>query len=192
MDSPVLCLHCHQSFCSRSLCTTELSRTSFELLVSCFFLKSFVLSSWSWAVPEVKAFLRKTPAHDLVSPSANCTRAGTHIKPDRFVSLPTPAEHLSRRDATVNAVPRSSGTLASLARQSNKLSQSVITRIEKRSSVHHQHLRHNMARVFSARSSTSRQALASVPKVDRMVRIEDFLFQVRKILEWLQFSRHRH
>ena len=46
-DSPVLCLHCHQSFCSRSLCTTETSRTSFELLVSCFLLRTFVLSSWS-------------------------------------------------------------------------------------------------------------------------------------------------
>ena len=34
-----------------------------------------------------------------------------------LVSLPTPAEQLSRRDATVKAVPRSSGTLASLARQ---------------------------------------------------------------------------
>ena len=33
-DSPVLSLHCHQSFCSRSICITEKSRTSFELLES--------------------------------------------------------------------------------------------------------------------------------------------------------------
>ena len=37
-DCPVLCLHCHQSFRSRSICNAETSRTSFELLVS-FFLR---------------------------------------------------------------------------------------------------------------------------------------------------------
>ena len=29
-DSPVLCLHCHPPFCSKSICTTETSQTSFE------------------------------------------------------------------------------------------------------------------------------------------------------------------
>ena len=48
-------------------------------------------------VPEVRAFLRKTPADDFVSPSANCTRVGAHISPDRFWSLRTLAEHLSDR-----------------------------------------------------------------------------------------------
>ena len=47
----------------------------------------------------------------FLRPSANCTRVGTHISTDR--------EHLSRRDATVNAVPRPCGTIASLAKQSN-------------------------------------------------------------------------
>ena len=96
-DSPVSCLHCHQSFCSRSTRATGTSRTSFGLPVSCFCFRTFVLSSWSWAVPDVGAFLKKTPADDFVSPSANCPRVGTHIKPERFVSLPTAAEHLSRR-----------------------------------------------------------------------------------------------
>ena len=41
-DSPVLCLH--ESFCSKSICTPEISRTSFELLVSCFLLKALVLN----------------------------------------------------------------------------------------------------------------------------------------------------
>ena len=127
----MLCLHCHQSFCSRSTGTTETSQTSFELLVICFLLKIFVLSSWSWAVPEVRAFLKKTPVEDFVSPSANCTRVDTHISPDRCLSLSTPAEHRSRREATINAVPRSSGTLASVAKQSNKLLQSAITRMDK-------------------------------------------------------------
>ena len=35
---------------------------------------------------------------------------------ERFWSLPTPTEHLSRRDPTVNAVLRSSGTLAPFGR----------------------------------------------------------------------------
>ena len=135
-DSPVLSLHCHQSFCSRSIGPTETSGTSYELLVACLLRKTFVLSSWSSSVPDVIAFLKKTPADDFVSPSANCTRVGTHISPERFWSLPTPAEHLSRREATVNAVPRSSGTRASLAKQLNKLLQSVITRMGKCSSLH--------------------------------------------------------
>ena len=101
-----------------------------------------------------------------------------------IVSLPTPAEHLSRRDATVNAVPRSSGTLASLAEQSNKLSHSVNSRMGKCSSPHSSGktlpLPHNIARVCSAKSRASRHALASAPKVDRMVRFEALLFQVMK------------
>ena len=47
-------------------------------------------------------------------------------RPERFWSLPTPTEHFSRRDPTVNPVLRYSGTLASLAKQSNKLSHSII------------------------------------------------------------------
>ena len=169
-DSPVLCLHCHQSFCSRSSCTTETSQTSLELLVS-------------------RAFLRKTPADDFVSPSANCTCVATHISPDRFwsVSLPLLPNTLSRRGATVNAVPRSSSTLASLAKCSNKLLQSVITRMGKCSSTHSSGktlhpitTSHNIARVYSARSRASRHALASAPKVDRMVRFEALLFRVMK------------
>ena len=164
-----------------------MSRTSFELPVSCFRFMTFVLSSWSWAVPEVKAFLRKTPADNFASPSANCTRVGTHISPDRLVSLPTPAEHLSRRDGTFNAVPRSSGTLASLARQSNKLLQSVITRVRKCSSVHSsrqnscalQHLTQHGSCVF-CQVKASRQALASAPNVDTMDRFEPLLLQVKK------------
>ena len=100
---------------------------------------------------------------------------------------PTPAEHLSRRDATVNAVPRSSGTLASLAKRSNKLLQSVITRMGKCSSSHSSGktlhpitTSHNIAHVYSARSRASRHALASAPKVDRMVRFEALLFRVMK------------
>ena len=42
-------------------------------------------------------------------------------RPDRFWSLPTPTKHTSRRDPTVNAVLQSSGTLAPLVEQSNKL-----------------------------------------------------------------------
>ena len=91
-DSPVLCLHCHKCFCSRSIRTTETSRTSFELQVSCFLVRTFVLSSWSSAVPDVRAFLKKTPANDFVRlPTA---RVGTRTGPNRFSSLPTPAEHL--------------------------------------------------------------------------------------------------
>ena len=174
------------SFCSRSICTAETSRTSFELLVSCFLLKTLALSSWSWAVPEVRAFLMKTPADDFVSPSANCTRVGTHISPDRFWSLPLlPNAFLT--DATVNAVPRSSGTLASLAKHSNKLPQSVITRMAKCSSLHSSGktlhpitASHNNALVYSASSRASRRALDSAPKVDRIVRFETLLFQVMK------------
>ena len=47
-------------------------------------------------------------------------------RPEHFWSLPTPTEHLSRRDPTVHAIRRSSSTLASLAKQFNKLLQSVI------------------------------------------------------------------
>ena len=99
------------------------------------------------------------------------------IKPDRFVCL----------DATVNAVPRSSGTFASLAKQSNKLLQCVITRMGECSSLHSSGkfvspigTTRNIARVYSASSRASRHALASVPKVDRMVRIEACLFQTMK------------
>ena len=69
-DSLVLCLHCHQSFCSRSICTTE-------------------TSSICWPL-----------------------------------SIPT--EHFSRRDSTVPAILRPSGTLASLAKQMNELLQSAV------------------------------------------------------------------
>ena len=64
-----------------------------------------------------------------------CVFTATHLsaqdpfaslrRPERFWSLPTPTEHISRRDPTVNAVLRSPSTLAPLARQSNKLLQSV-------------------------------------------------------------------
>ena len=47
-------------------------------------------------------------------------------RPERFWSLPTPTDHLSRRDPTVNAVLRFSGALAPSLDQSNKLSPSVI------------------------------------------------------------------
>ena len=85
-----------------------------------------------------------------------------------------------------SAVPRSSGTLASLARESNKLLQSVITRVGAPSTIRQAKplLRLstslNMARVYSARSRASRQALALAPKVDRMVRFDALLFQVIK------------
>ena len=113
--------------------------------------------------------------------------ASVHISPGRFSSLPIPVEHLSRRDATVNAVPRSSGTLASLAKQSSKLSQSIITQIGKCSSFHLSGdsslpitTSHNIAGVYSARSRASRHAIASTPKVDKMVLFEALLFQVMK------------
>ena len=42
-DSPVLRLHCHQSFCSRSIRTLQTSRC--RRVVSC--LKTFISPSWS-------------------------------------------------------------------------------------------------------------------------------------------------
>ena len=110
----------------------------------------------------MRAFLKRTPADYFVSPSANCTRVGTDIKHDRFVSLPTPAEHLSQR---CHSQCRPS-ILASLAKQSNKLLQSVIFLVSKCSSVHSSSktqakllpqsapisTSHNIARVYSART----------------------------------------
>ena len=67
-------------------------------------------------------------------------------------------------------------------RQSNKLLQSVITpRMDSSGkTLAPISTSHNMARVYSARSRASRQALASVPKVDRMVHFDALLFQVMK------------
>ena len=171
--------HCHELFCSKSISPC----------------RGVVFSSRSCCSPRVtERYQRsqrfsKTPADDFVSPSANCTRVGTHLSPDHCSSPPTFAEHLSRRDATVNGVPRSSGTLASLAKQSNKLLQPVTTRMGKCSSLHSSgeilfpiNTSHHSARVYSARSRASRRALASAPKVDRMVLFEALLFQVMKAI----------
>ena len=87
--------------------------------------------------------------------SASCT----HVSPQRPWSLPTPAEHPSRKRRHCQPAPRSSGTLASLARQSNNLLQSVITRMGKCSSFHSCGITspqittsHKVTRVYYARS----------------------------------------
>ena len=81
---------------------------------NCFLFTTVLLSSWSWAVPDFRAVIHLTASNDFVGPSAQCNRVGIHISPDR--------KHLFHRDATFKVVPRSSGTLAPLARQLNSKS----------------------------------------------------------------------
>ena len=56
-DSPGLCLHCHQSFRSRS----TLLPSDVQTPMSRVCLETFVLPSWSWTVPEVQALIKKAP-----------------------------------------------------------------------------------------------------------------------------------
>ena len=121
----------------------------------------------------------RQPRNQQKEPNLSPAREQQRFEQKWLEPLPTPAEHLSRRDGSVNTVPRSSGTLASLAKQSNRLLQSVITRMDKCSTFHSSGstsskitTSHNMARVYSARSRASRHALASAPNVDKRVLFE--------------------
>ena len=105
-DSPGLCRHCHQSFCSRTMLADEPVLT---LLSSCMHLVSSARFSYFLRRIERRERLchlsRRFP-RTISRVRLPTAPASVHISPGRFSSLPIPVEHLSRRDATVNAVPR--------------------------------------------------------------------------------------
>ena len=186
-NSPGSCRHCHQSFCSRSMFADEPVLTFSR--VACILSPPQGFRTFFEKLSGPRNYVTSQEGSRGRSRWSVCRHApaSVHISPGRFSSLPTPAEHLSHRDATVNAVFRSSGTLASLARQSSKLLQSVMTRIGKCSSFHSSGntslpiaASHNTAGVYSARSRASRHAIASTPKVDKMVVFEALLLQFMK------------
>ena len=110
-----------------------------------------------------------------------------HWHADRFGSQPTPAEHPSRRDATVNAVPPSSGTRVSLAKQALTVSDHsngqvlLLPFVRQHSSSNH-NLAQHCSRVYCQVHSIS-TCVDFGPKVERMVRYEALLLQV-----WNGFS----
>ena len=102
--------------------------------------RGVVLSSRSCCSPRVTERYQRSQRVSRLQQMISSVRLPTALvsaprfSPDRCVVSSPLLPKLSRRDATVNAVPRSSGTLASLAKQSNKLLQPVTTRMGKCSS----------------------------------------------------------
>ena len=152
-----MCPHCHELFCSKSTSATESSRT----FSPC---RGVVFSSRSCCSPRVTERYQRSHCVSRLQQMISSVRL-----PTALVSAPASVQivvcllPLLPNYATVNAVPRSSGTLASLAKQSNKLLQPVTTRMGKCSSLHSSreilfpiNTSHNIARVYSARSRASR------------------------------------
>ena len=140
-------------------------------------------------------FPEKAPADDFVSPSAN----SAHISPDRFSSLPTPAEHLSRRDATVNAVPRSSGTLASFGQtveqaltvRDHSDGQVLLSPFVRQNSSPNHYLTQHCSRAFCQVQSISTCTGFRPQKKKGWLVSKLCSSKSRKIFEWLQFSPDR-
>ena len=97
--------------CSHGLLLLSLSTPCLRVVLA--------LSSCRRVVPLVRAFRRNAPASRFVEPSPDWCLGGTDSIPHLLSSPPTPAEHLSRREAAAETVFLPSGIPASFARQSH-------------------------------------------------------------------------